>query len=361
MIAERTPSSRTASRHESQGIRGVYDLLVIMVLAVLLPGLVMLPVPFLRVPLGLAAALFVPGYSLVAALFPMRHDLDGIARAALSLGLSAAILPVFVLAVNALPWGIRPLPMALAASAWSFLLSAVALWRHRRAAKQGTSYVASMPHPVMRWHSWNLRVRVRYMLGAFLAVLLLGGTTLSVLLPDRTARLTEFYVLGPDGLAGNYPRSAPTGQEMLVQVGINNREGTTTRYRVEVRSAGELLAETEPVELKNGATWEGPVSYRLMRAGDDQRIDILLFNQDSSGPYRQLWLWVSAPQSRYANSDVLRRANVNFDRQMQEWQRLRNNRNESAHDWEAFRKFEKDIGAPDPGLMPTELFATARS
>ena len=46
---------------------------------------------FIRTILGLFLILFIPGYSLIAALFPKKDDLDGIERAALSFGLSIAV------------------------------------------------------------------------------------------------------------------------------------------------------------------------------------------------------------------------------------------------------------------------------
>ena len=43
----------------------------------LVPPLASLPV---RIPLGLAMVLFLPGYALIAALFPRKDDIDGIER-----------------------------------------------------------------------------------------------------------------------------------------------------------------------------------------------------------------------------------------------------------------------------------------
>ncbi|NKE35501.1 DUF1616 domain-containing protein [Natronococcus sp. JC468] len=69
-----------------------------------------------RVPLGLAFLLLVPGYVVVAALFPRRGDVDGVDRLSLSVVASAIAVPAVGLALNATPWGIRLEPMLVGTS-----------------------------------------------------------------------------------------------------------------------------------------------------------------------------------------------------------------------------------------------------
>lgn len=123
--------------------------------------------------------------------------------------------------------------------------------------------------------------------------MVLGIAAYSFTAPDPSARLTEFYALGAEGLAESYPREAAPGQPMQVQLGIVNREGALGRYRVEARSAGQLLAQAGPIELADGASWQAPLNYALPQAGADQQVDILLFRDDVPDPYRQLRLWVN--------------------------------------------------------------------
>src|SRR5690606_26719942 len=101
----------------------------IMALAVLLLTLTPLSSLFLRIPIGLLMVLFVPGYVLIAALFPKKGDLDGIERIALSFGLSIAVVPLIGLGLNYTPWGIRLIPVALSIVAFTLLMAAVAYWR----------------------------------------------------------------------------------------------------------------------------------------------------------------------------------------------------------------------------------------
>ena len=65
----------------------------------------------IRIILGLLFVLFLPGYSLIAALFPKKKDLDTIERLALSFGLSIAITPLIGLLLNYTPFGIRLTPI----------------------------------------------------------------------------------------------------------------------------------------------------------------------------------------------------------------------------------------------------------
>src|SRR3990172_13196127 len=82
-----------------------------------------------RVALGVPFVLVLPGYALVAAIFPRRDDLDLLERAALSVGLSAAVIPLLGLALNYSPWGIRPHPTVIAVMAFTVLLAIVATAR----------------------------------------------------------------------------------------------------------------------------------------------------------------------------------------------------------------------------------------
>ena len=93
------------------------------ILFVLIPPLNETPV---RIILGLLLVLFLPGYSLIAALFPRRDDLDGIERIALSFGLSIAVVPLLGLALNYTPFGIRLLPILVVLSVFTVSLAVVA-------------------------------------------------------------------------------------------------------------------------------------------------------------------------------------------------------------------------------------------
>ncbi len=79
----------------------------------------------MRVVLGLVLVLFLPGYSLVAALFPRRGDLDGIERIALNI----AVVPLIGPGLNYTQYGIRLVPVLLGLSVFMILLALVAYMR----------------------------------------------------------------------------------------------------------------------------------------------------------------------------------------------------------------------------------------
>jgi uncharacterized membrane protein len=107
------------------------------ILFVMVPPLNETPV---RVLLGLLLVLFLPGYSLIAALFPRRDDLDGIERIALSFGLSIAVVPLLGLALNYTPFGIRLVPILITLSVFTVLL-ALAAGVRRQGLPEGERFV----------------------------------------------------------------------------------------------------------------------------------------------------------------------------------------------------------------------------
>jgi len=86
------------------------------------------PWSMLRIAVGAAFVLFVPGYSLLQLLFPTK-DIDVIERIVLSIGLSLAVAPLIGLTLNYSPWGIRLAPIVASLSATSIALGLGSTYR----------------------------------------------------------------------------------------------------------------------------------------------------------------------------------------------------------------------------------------
>ena len=102
------------------------ELLIIVILSLLLVPLVVPTLGGLRIALGLACVLFFPGYTLSAALFPKRGDVDGIERLALGLGLDIAVVPLIGLVLNYTPWGICSYSLLISLSLFIIVMATIA-------------------------------------------------------------------------------------------------------------------------------------------------------------------------------------------------------------------------------------------
>jgi uncharacterized membrane protein len=83
----------------------------------------------LRIVLGSIFVLFLPGYSLVEALYPKEEDLSSLERLALSIGLSLALVPLVGLLLNYSPWGIRLDPVVASLSTLTLALLLASAYR----------------------------------------------------------------------------------------------------------------------------------------------------------------------------------------------------------------------------------------
>ena len=90
------------------------------------------PIVYARYLLGSIFVLFLPGYSLIKALFPTK-ELDNIERAALSIGMSLALVPITGLLLNYTPWGIRTTPVTLSLLALTTVFATAAIIREHQA------------------------------------------------------------------------------------------------------------------------------------------------------------------------------------------------------------------------------------
>jgi uncharacterized membrane protein len=69
---------------------------------------------------------------------------------------------------------------------------------------------------------------------ATVALLVIAGISVALILTDTEERFTEFYVLNDQGKAHTYTQNYTIGQEGQVIFGLNNHEGRTVGYTIEV-------------------------------------------------------------------------------------------------------------------------------
>ena len=258
---------------------------------ILVAAIILFPSNVLRVILGVPFLLFFPGYTLVAALFTRKGEMGAIERPALSLGMSIAVVPLIGLICNYTPWGVRLEPILYSVTAFIFVTSVIAWFRRQRLpeeARFGIKFHLAVP----RWGGgiWERALSI------ILVVAILGtlGTIgYLIVIPKAEERFTEFYLLGLEGKAMDYPKELVVGEEARVIVGIINHENKETTYRVEVVIEGERSNEVEPIVLADEQKWEEMVSFTPSRAGQKQRVEFLLYKNGQTEPYlKPLFLWI---------------------------------------------------------------------
>jgi uncharacterized membrane protein len=281
------------------------DLWLIGILTILLVVVIAFsPSTTARIILGLPFLLFFPGYTLTAALFPKKGSLGGVERVALSFGLSIAVVPLIGLILNFTPWGIRLAPILISLAVFIIATSGVAWYRREKLAPEERFRVLFN----VRLPSWQGQSMPDKVLSVVLVVAILGaiGTLGYVVATPRVGeKFTEFYILGPDGKAENYPTELKVGEEGRVIVGIVNHEQVRTSYKVEVWISGEkakLRIDGEDrdeirVELEHEVGWEREVSFVPQKAGEGQKVEFVLYKEGEPYFEEPLHLWIDVGEA----------------------------------------------------------------
>ncbi len=224
-----------------------WDLLIVVVLTTLLISTVILvPDSTLRTILGLPFILFFPGYVLISFLFPEDEPLDHIERVALSFGLSIAITPLIGLALN-YTWEISLVPILYSQSLFIYTLSILAYLRRRAIPiEEMFSIKFEIDPPDWEDYDWIDKALV---IATVVLLIASGGLAYQIATTPRTGeRFTEFYVLGPEGEADDYPTNLTEGEEGHVILGAVNREHQEMDYDLIVRLASTNLDSMEDLD-----------------------------------------------------------------------------------------------------------------
>jgi len=261
------------------------DLIIVLALT-----LAAAPLPYftsgpLRIALGLVFLLFLPGYALAAALFPRKLDLGGIERVGLSVGLSVAVVAVVGLALDYTPWGIQLSSIVVATAAFIVVTLMVAAYRRRRVL-QDERFRLRLRLGLALPARWTGPSRVAAASLALSALLVVAALVYLVATPKAEEAFTEFYVLGPEGLAADYPVELTLGEQATVVLGIANHEQGDATYVVQVTIGGdeamltldgEELDELGPVAIPNDAVWESELAFSPSEPGADQKVEFVLY------------------------------------------------------------------------------------
>ncbi|NQT31269.1 MAG: DUF1616 domain-containing protein [Deltaproteobacteria bacterium] len=267
-------------------------------LAVVVASLVLVPLAVfwggspVSLVLGLIFALFSPGYTLVAAVFTKRGDFDIARRLALSFGLSIVVVPLIGIFLNYTPWGIGLYSVLLSLLAFIIVAAAVAWYRRRRLPPEERFEPRLRLRLSQFWGGHHLLDRALLVL---LVVVIIGAIGVLVYVarpPDTGEAFTEFYMLGPEGRAENYPDVIVLGEEATVTLGIVNHEQALTDYHVRILIGEEEVGGVAAITLAGEEEWEQKVSFTPVGVGEEQKVEFRLYKGNENTPYHVLDLWV---------------------------------------------------------------------
>jgi uncharacterized membrane protein len=83
------------------------------------------------------------------------------------------------------------------------------------------------------------------------------------------------------------------GADADVIVGIANSECEDVTYHVRISIGGTEVKAIEGIVLHDGEKWEDNVTLTPTEAGDNQKVEFLLYRDGESEPYHELHLWIN--------------------------------------------------------------------
>lgn len=268
----------------------------------IISGLVLLYVvlfPFLSslalgLIMGTPIVIFLPGYVIIAALFPRQHQLGGLERIGLSLGTSIVLSPLIGVLYHFTPMGIQAYPILLTLAA--LILGGCAFtWRQRRRLPEEERFVIAFN---IGFIDWRQNSPVDKALSVVLAASIIGAIGVagySLTQPITKEKFSELGILGLEGKAVDYPREVIVGEEVRVIVEIANQELEEESYHLEIWIGGKKNGEVGPLVLAQGERWQQKVSFTPNQRGENQKVEFLLFKDGETQPRAgPVYLWINA-------------------------------------------------------------------
>jgi len=276
----------------------------------------------LRIILALPLVLFIPGYCIVAALYPKDHEIEIIERIALSFGLSLVVVPLIGFGLNFTPWGIRLDPIVIAFSLFSLVMIIVA--NHRRnlipVSERFSMPFSEIARAVKKELIPPGSGRVDRLLGATLSVVILIAlitTIFAFTVPKPGEQYSEFYLLDENQTTTRYPDLKIVGQEYPMYVGVGNHESRNITYTIEtwmIRTEFDTVTNTSRIVMMDpqdrlsfslNQNEKKLIPYNLsVKQPGYTRVEFLLFNESVpdfrvtgsdriNASYQDLHLWVA--------------------------------------------------------------------
>jgi uncharacterized membrane protein len=231
-----------------------------------------------RLPLSLAFALFVPGYLFVTSLFPTEEGLGHLARFGLSLACSFPLIIVLTIVLSASPFERSPDAQIVLTDVLVLLLALAATYRQRQTlADARLIYVLSSGDGSI----W----RDPFAIIALLLAVGLAAASIASVVGANHEQATSLSI--PSGGTPANPIQATQ-----VTVDIHSHEQKTKMFQVVVSWQGQVLGKTASFPLQPDQRQEEQITTTPPPGQGTAPVDVMLFEQGSTTPYRQLTVWM---------------------------------------------------------------------
>ena len=286
----------------------------------------------IRIVFVIPLVLFIPGYCLIAALFPKKDEIGLIERIMLSIGVSIAVVSLIGLGLNFTLWGIRLIPIVISLTSFTYVMIFVA--HYQRAILPDTeqfripffTIAGRIGQEVL--HSGENRIDRFLSIVLTLIMLIAVITTVFVIVAPKVGgeRFTEFFILGETQMATYYPNQIYAGENYPMYVGVGNHENRDITYTIEtwlLRTEFDNVTNSSRIitmdpnnrlslTLAHNQTMIIPYNLSIKKTGYD-RVEFLLFNESVPGfdvtgkdrinaSSRDLHLWVTIEEGEQVAS-----------------------------------------------------------
>ncbi|MFZ2070827.1 MAG: VanZ family protein [Halobacteriota archaeon] len=285
-----------------RGSTPTFDLMLVLIFDFLALLFVLIP-PFNQLPLRLVFAvpilLFLPGYALIAAMFPRKDDLSAIERFTLSIGLSIAIFVFDGFAISVTAWRFRPLPLLLTLSLITVTLVLITFVVRLRIPEDNryhfdSSSVSQFIDSIRESDEKPGEIEKALIIALVGSIIIASGMLIYAKVTFEEEKFTAFYILGNGGKAEDYPPRLYLLEPGSLIVGIENYEHAPTNYTLELKLGGYLLVKQQIPTLVHGDKWKEAVSFTPRHAGKHMELEFLLYKGQSTSTYRSVHLWMDS-------------------------------------------------------------------
>ncbi len=191
------------------------------------------------------------------------------------------------LGMNYTDWGIREVPVLTGLSAFTLLMCGVAYYRrlHLPEAEAFEVTVRTSISTLKTEFMEETDSKADKILASLVIISMLvslGSLAYVIGNPREGESFTEFYILGPDRVAENYPTEYAPSDSGTVIVGIKNHEQRAMDYTMEIRLENRSLPLPENqkyIRLDHNESWEQPVTFTPPVEGNNMKLEFLLFNE----------------------------------------------------------------------------------